>query len=96
MGIEKLAKQNISHFWKDAGDVVLPEMKVRCEMEIIVFDGTYRGFPIFPTSIHLLKTTVFLAAESDEIEESPLLVVPPFLLDKTIGFLGQIPAKMLI
>jgi hypothetical protein len=48
MGIEKLAKQNISHFWKDAGDVVLPEMKVRCGMEIIVFDGTYRGFPIFP------------------------------------------------
>ena len=86
MGIEKLAKQNISHFWKDAGDVVLPEMKLRYLTEHTV------DFRSFPNSIHLLKTTVFLAAESDEIEESPLLVVPPFLLDKTIGFLGEIPA----
>ena len=58
----------MSHFWKDAGDVVLPEMKVRCGMEIIVFDGTYRSFP---NSIHLLKTTDFLAAESDEIKNNP-------------------------
>ena len=83
MGIEKLAKQNISHFWKDAGDVVLPEMKVRCGMEIIVFDGTYRGFPIFPQLNPFAENHRFSRCWIRWNRRIPnLLVVPPFFLDK--------------